>query len=500
MKKEDKKIYDIAIIGGGINGVALARDAALRGHKVYLCEKGDLAAATSSASSKIIHGGLRYLEQYGFSLVRSGLKEREVLLKIAPHLVEPLGFILPHAAHLRPKWLIRLGLFLYDALFLSRRIQKSKAITFHKNERTPLKDTFTDGFVYHDGWMDDARLVITTAKSAQNAGATIAPRTQCKTATFEKGVWSLGVLNHKGLEEISAKVLINAAGPWAENFLAEAGLGAVSRPLTLVKGSHIVVPKLYDHHKAYLLQTEDGRVVFTFPYQGAFTLIGTTDTPFHANPKTAHADVEEVAYLCRVVNAFFKKPIHPTDVVWSYSGVRPLIDDGKGNASKANRGYILDVPEGLPLMNVWGGKFTTHRKLAEDALNKLGKFFPQQEPSRTAKTPLLGGDIANFEAFVADLKKAYPWLCDGVFGEGMLLRMAKAYGTQIHHILEGKEKLEDLGQYFGTGFYQVEVDYLIAQEWAQNVEDVLWRRTKLGLHLSLAEQSKLKEYLYKKCG
>ena len=506
--------YHIAIVGGGINGVAIARDAALRGLNVYLCERGDLAGATSSASSKIAHGGLRYLETREFAMVRKSLREREVLLNIAPHLVTPMGFILPHASHLRPRWLIRLGLFIYDHLYRSRRIPRARGITFAGSTAgQPLKNTYKKGFVYGDGWMDDARLVTLTALDAAEHGATIAPHTTCTEAVHDGKAWKITTESKApdgtvSQQVVRAKTLVNAAGPWAERFLKTTHLEAHSKPLTLVKGSHIVVPRLFDHHNAYTLQTEDERVVFAFPYEKQFTLIGTTDTPHEGNPADARPDEEEIEYLCDTANRYFSQQITPEDVVWAYSGVRPLIgssdnssqsESGQSNisqskpsqskASKASRDYSLHLSKTLPLLNIWGGKLTAHRQLAEDAVNKLASALGSLPTCTTATTPLPGGDIAaeDLPALVRRLQGQHPRL-----NAGTADRLVRAYGTRAPDIFAGPD---GPGQHFGGGLYQAEVDYLIRHEWARSVADILWRRSKLGLHLSLADQTALKDYV-----
>ena len=484
--------FDVAIIGGGINGAAIARDAAMRGLRVYLCEKGDLAEATSSNSSKIIHGGVRYLENYEFGMVRKALKEREVLLKIAPHLIYPMGFIIPHAKHLRPRWLMRLGLFLYDNLYRSKLVARTTTTSLEGTSAgRPLKKGYKRGFIYGDAWGDDARIVVLTAKSAADHGATIATRTKCTHAAFENGAWTLTTKTSGKEQKIKAKALVNAAGPWAESFLKDTGMPEKSKPLRLVKGSHIVVPKLFDHQSAYTLQTKDGRVVFVFPYEKSFSLIGTTDTPFEGNPSDAALDKDEAQYLCDVVNRFFVKKIKPADVVWHYSGVRPLIDSA-GSASKASRDYSLGLAKDINLLNVWGGKLTTHRVLAQDAVDKLSGIFPTLPSCQTDTTPLPGGDIASDDMprLLRKLQGLYPWLPTPT-----AQRIIHAYGTLCQQMLKGRENRQDLGQDFGGGLYAFEVDWLIENEWAQTAEDILWRRSKLGLHTSLAQQTALKNYI-----
>lgn len=490
-------VYDIAVIGGGVNGTSIARDAAMRGLRVYLCEQGDLAEATSSNSSKIIHGGLRYLENYEFKMVRKALKEREILLNIAPHLITPLGFVLPHAKHLRPRWLVRLGLFLYDNLYRSKLVPRTVSTSLEGTSAgRPLKKTCKKGFIYGDAWGDDARIVILTAKSAAEYGATIATRTMCTEAKHKDGKWHITTETAGKQSTVKAKALVNATGPWAESFLKDVGMAKQSKPLRLVKGSHIVVPRLFNHPNAYTLQTEDGRVVFVFPYEKSFSLIGTTDTPFEGNPDDADLDGKEAQYLCEVVNRYFREQTTPADVIWQYSGVRPLIDTSKDSAeksaSKASRDYSLQFMADISLLNIWGGKLTTHRQLAKDALDTLANVFPGLPGCETHQTPLPGGNMAqgDLPRLLRRLQGRCPWLPSNT-----ATRMVHAYGTLCDDILKGCESRQCLGQHFGGGLYQKEVDHLVKNEWAQTAEDILWRRTKLGLHTSLAEQTALKDYL-----
>ncbi len=494
-KENDNSIYDIAIIGGGINGVAVARDAALRGLKVYLCEKGDLAQGTSSVSSKLIHGGLRYLEHYDFSLVRKALKEREILHHIAPHIVSSLKFVLPHAPHLRSRLLIRLGLFLYDNLFRSRIFPRSKKVKLQRTAMgESLKPQFTHGFTYSDGWTNDVRLTVLNAISAHHNGAAIKTNTNCINAEYTNNIWQLTVQSKNDDQQtIQAKTLVNAAGPWAEKLLNDLNLADYSKKLSLVKGSHIVVPKLFEHNNAYILQTHDERIVFALPYEGSFTLIGTTDIPHNEDPALATTSAEEATYLCNVINQYFKEEITPQDIIWQFSGVRPLIDDGDGNASKASRDFLIEAPsKDLPLVNIWGGKLTTHRIAAEQVLTELKAYLPNIPQSKTATTPLPGGNIQRerLNNYISYLQQTNPWLPASITN-----RYCRSYGTLAEIFLEGKNKLADLGTHFGGGLYQAEVDYLCSHEWATTTDDILWRRTKMGLHLSLDEQASLKEYL-----
>ncbi len=475
-------IYDIAIIGGGVNGCGLARDAAGRGLKVYLCERDDLASGTSSASTKLIHGGLRYLEFYEFRLVREALREREVLLRIAPHIVRPLRFILPHHQGLRPRWMLRLGLFLYDLLGgLGRTLPSSRAVDL---SRIPagavLKADFAKGFEYSDCWVDDARLVVLNAMDAAARGAHIHTRTECAGAMREGDLWRVTTLKRGVRETIRARVLVNAAGPWVSEMLNS--IEQRPAPVRLVKGSHVVVPKLFAHDRAYIFQNPDGRIEFAIPYEGEFTLIGTTDEDFTGDAADAKASADEIAYLCRSVSAYFRQDVRPEDAVWTYSGVRPLYDDGSGRAQEATRDYVLKIDGGAgspPLLNVYGGKITTYRRLAEHALDLLEPFTGRTR-SWTSSAALPGGDFAQSRRSrcARDLRSRYPFL-----SPADATRLFTAYGTRADYILGAAKSMQDLGTAFGGGLTEAEVLYLIRHEWAETAEDVLWRRTKLGLHL-----------------
>lgn len=497
---------DIFIIGGGINGVGIARDAAGRGQKVVLVEQEDLAGATSSASSKLIHGGLRYLENYEFRLVRESLLERETLWKMAPHIITPLRFVLPHHKGLRPAFILRLGLFLYDHIGGRKLLPATKRVNLRQHETgLPLRDSLKTGFEYSDCWVDDARLVILNALSAAEMGATILTRHNFVRAHQENGVWHIEVKDAKGeTKNFTAKVLINAAGPWVDKTLNACGITQKNTStVRLVKGSHIVVPRLYDHAKAYTFQHADGRVIFSIPYQENYTLIGTTDTPFDTDPRTAKADDQEISYLCSAASEYFREPIKPSDVVWTYSGVRPLYDDGAQNASKATRDYVLDLQineNGAPLLNIYGGKVTTYRCLAEEVMEKIAPFITATRQSWTASVPLPGGNLEGREKpdialanFIGLLAHTYPWL-----ETNTSRRIAAAYGTRAFKLLKGTTSLEDMGMHFGAGLYALEIDFLIESEWAQTAEDILWRRTKLGLHMSELERSKADAYIKKK--
>ena len=485
-KVSEPSSFDLVVIGGGINGAGIARDAAGRGLSVLLCEKDDLASATSSASTKLIHGGLRYLEHYAFRLVRESLIEREVLLRAAPHIIWPMRFVLPHNRSLRPAWMIRAGLFLYDHLGGRELLPGSQGVNLRKHPAgEPLQGTLGRGFIYSDCWVQDARLVVLNAVDAAARGAEVLTRTECLTARRADGRWTITLrdVETDAQRTISARGLVNAAGPWVSSVL-ESRIGA-NRPksLRLVQGSHIVVPKLFDHEDAYLFQNPDRRIVFAIPYERDFTLIGTTDRDYTGDPDDVAITPGETDYLCAAVNVYFRKQISPDDVVWSYSGVRPLFDDSTQSASEVTRDYVLDLDQGdgaAPvLLNVFGGKLTTYRKLAEHALEKLAPALDIAAPGWTAETPLPGGDIENadFSAFLAGVRAEYPWLPNS-----LAWRLARDYGTRIGTILADARSMEDLGTDFGAGFTEAEAQYLMDEEWARTAEDMLWRRSKMGLH------------------
>ncbi|MGB5856258.1 MAG: glycerol-3-phosphate dehydrogenase [Oceanisphaera sp.] len=501
---------DVLVIGGGVNGVGIAMDAAGRGLTVALCEMHDLASATSSNSSKLIHGGLRYLEHYEFSLVRKALAEREVLLAGAPHIMWPLRFRLPHQPHLRPAWMLRIGLYLYDHLAKRKHLPRSHSLRFNAN--SPLKNTMKMGFEYSDGWVDDARLVVLCAMAARQHGAEIKPRTRCIQATREQGAWHVTLENtdthiNAGTEAVKqkyacakqehyrAKVLINAAGPWASSLFNDVITQPAPQQLRLVKGSHIVVPRLHDEPHAYILQHTDNRIVFVIPYEQQFSLIGTTDVDYHGDPAHVAIDATEVDYLCQVVNAHFKQQICPNDIVWSYSGVRPLVeeDNTQGDAQTTSRDYTftLDAPKGAaPLLSVFGGKLTTYRLLSEAVTDAISPYFPHATGPWTKTATLPGGDFISQPALIAEWRQQYPWLSHAI-----LQRWARSYGRLCQHFLHDCQSLAALGEDFGAGLYQQEVDYLIAEEWAYNAEDILWRRTKLGLVFNAEQQARLQQYV-----
>jgi len=492
------EILDIVIVGGGINGAGIARDAAGRGLSVLLCEKNDLASATSSASTKLIHGGLRYLEYYEFRLVREALIEREVLLRSAPHIIWPLRFVLPHNKGLRPAWMIRLGLFLYDHLGGRKLLPGSAGIDLRSHVAgTPLEAGMSKAFVYSDCWVQDSRLVVLNAMDARERGAEVLTRVECVTARREGERWRIVLRDlHNGAQrEVEARALVNAAGPWTAEFIEQrAGLNK-AQSLRLVKGSHIVVPKIFEHEFPYIFQNPDGRIIFAIPYEGDYTLIGTTDVDFDGDPAQVRISAEEIAYLCEAVNVYFKRKVSPADVVWTYSGVRPLYDDEAESASSATRDYVLELdhsPGQAPLLSVFGGKITTFRKLAEHALAKLAEAIGPLGPSWTAGGTLPGGDIpgADFEGYLKRFHQAHAWL-----PPDLARRYLRNYGTRSERFLEGATSLEDLGEDLGDGLYAAELRYLTRYEWVETADDLLWRRSKMGLHVSETTKQNLTAWL-----
>lgn len=494
------QIYDLAIIGGGINGCGIARDAVGRGNSVFLCEMNDLASGTSSWSTKLIHGGLRYLEYYDFKLVRHALLEREVLWQIAPHIIRPLRFVLPHHAGLRPAWLLRLGLFLYDYIGGRKLLPPTRTLDLTRDETgKPLAPgRFKRGFEYSDCSVDDARLVVLTARDAADRGADIRTRTRATEIRQADGMWQVTVQDTATGDRttISARMLVNAGGPWVENVLAVgAGVNAKAK-VRLVQGSHIVVPKLYNHDRAYIFQNADGRIVFAIPYQDDFTLIGTTDIDYHGDPGEVKISADEINYLCKSVSEYLARPVLAEDVVWTYSGVRPLYDDGASEAKAATRDYVfeLDLPGGLPLLSIYGGKITTYRRLAEEALQKLAPYLKGTKAKEgwTAHAALPGGDfdVSAVDALIAELRRDYPFLTLAHAN-----RLAHAYGTRAAKMLGTAKSPADLGQPFGATLTEREVRYLMANEWAVSAEDIVWRRSKLGLRLSKDEVAALDQWL-----
>ncbi|MEW7847830.1 glycerol-3-phosphate dehydrogenase [Massilia aurea] len=482
---------DLLVVGAGINGAGIARDAAGRGLKVILCDKDDLGSHTSSASSKLIHGGLRYLEHREFGLVRKALAEREILLRSAPHIMRPLRFIMPQVAGARPAWLIRAGLFLYDRLAPRDFLPGAETIDLAAHRAgAALRPEFARAFAYSDGWVDDARLVVLNALDAHERGAQVMPHTACDDVVRRAGHWEARLLRASGPLAVRARGLVNATGPWAARLALRAGGDAPQRALRLVKGSHIIVPRLFDHGCAYLFQHTDGRVVFALPYEGAFTLIGTTDVEFEGDPDNVAIADDEKQYLCALANTYFRRQVAPGDVVWSYSGVRPLLADDAGNAAAVTRDYHLARDgDGPPLLSVFGGKITTYRKLAEEALDWLApRVGRPTAPAWTAHAVLPGGDlfgprpdrrgVLEFDRWVAGLRQRSAWL-----PASLALRYARAYGTRVVRLLEGCNALADLGFEVAPGLYEAELRYLMTHEWASCATDVLWRRSKLGLHL-----------------
>ncbi|MCK8787516.1 glycerol-3-phosphate dehydrogenase [Roseomonas sp. NAR14] len=482
----------MAVIGGGVNGTGIARDAQGRGWSVYLCEQGDLGGATSSASTKLIHGGLRYLEHREFRLVREALQERERLWAIAPHIVWPLRFVLPYDRGLRPAWLLRLGLFLYDHLGGRRRLPPTRVLDLRRDPAgAPLQQRLTRGFEYSDCWVEDSRLVVLNARDAAERGAVIETRRRAVAARRDGDLWKLTVAGEDGTRTIRARALVNAAGPWVARVLE--GVVGTDQParVRLVQGSHIVVPRLYEHDRCYIFQNADRRIIFAIPYERDFTLVGTTDRDCQGDPAEAKASPAEIDYICRAASEYFARPLTPDMVVWTYSGVRPLYDDGASVAQEATRDYVLklDAPQGVmaggaPLLSVFGGKITTYRRLAEDALRRLAPRLPAPDglsAGWTAREPLPGGDfpIDGYEAQVLSLRHAYPFLA-----EPLARRLVRAYGTRAFRLLGGARSQADLGRDFGAGLTEAELRYLVREEWVRTAADAVWRRSKLGLRLS----------------
>ncbi|HEF5153111.1 glycerol-3-phosphate dehydrogenase [Burkholderia multivorans] len=478
--------YDLLVVGGGINGAGIARDAAGRGLSVLLCEQDDLASHTSSASTKLVHGGLRYLEYKEFGLVRKALQERETLLRAAPHIMWPLRFVMPHMPNLRPAWLIRIGLFLYDHLAKRELLPGSRGIDMRRHAAgAPLVDSIRRGFVYSDGWVDDARLVVLNALDANERGAEILTRTKLVSAERRSDEWEARLQQPDGaIRVVRARAIANAAGPWVGDVLHGAlGRGA-HHSVRLVKGSHIVTRRLFDHDHAYIFQNPDKRIIFAIPYERDFTLIGTTDVEYTSDPARVAIDRDETQYLCDSINRYFKRKISPADVHWTYSGVRPLLEDeNAANASAVTRDYRLEMDdgEGAPLLSVFGGKITTFRKLAEEAGDMLCRALGRDAPAWTAGAPLPGGDIANakFDAFADAFAKRHRWL-----PAPLARRYARAYGTRAARVVGNAQSLADLGAEIVPGLFEAELRYLRDTEWATCAQDVLWRRSKLGLHVA----------------
>jgi glycerol-3-phosphate dehydrogenase len=496
------KEADVLVIGGGVNGAGIARDLAGRGLSVILCEKDDLASATSSASTKLIHGGLRYLEYYEFKLVKEALQEREVLLRSAPHIIWPMTFVLPHQKKLRPWWMVRLGLYLYDFLggVAGRTLPRSRGAFFPATRYgQPLKtETFRRGFTYADCWVEDTRLVVLAALDAAEKGAQILTRTECTGLQRDtnKPGWIATLRDHQAEKsfKIRADIVVNAAGPWVAQTLALAGSDIGKHKVRWVKGSHIIVPQLYHGDHAYILQNDDGRVVFAIPYEKKYTLIGTTDIEYHGDLDEVRIDIDEVQYLCRAVSQYFRKQVKPEDVQWTYSGVRPLVDDGHADAKAVTRDYIFDLDwqEDAPIVSVYGGKITTFRHLSERVGDKVVETLGRGGGPWTDVAPLPGaeGAGAHFETFYKTFLREFSWLPDE-----LAYRYARAYGSRARVMLRGCKRMADLGEWLGDGVHEVEIGYLYAIEWARTLDDILWRRSKLGLHTSPETQEKIEKVL-----
>ena len=509
-------LHDVLVVGGGINGVGIARDLAGRGLRVLLVERDDLAAHTSSCSTKLIHGGLRYLEQYRFALVRKSLLERERLLRAMPHLAWPLRFVMPQQAAMRPAWMIRAGLFLYDHLARRQWLPPSHALDLRRDiAGAALQPQFTRGFDYADGWVDDARLVLACAQDARERGASVLTRCACEHATRAVDGWQVSLRHADGrVQAVQARALVNAAGPWAAQFLADSVRDAAGRPLReharlrLVRGSHIVLPRQFGHDDAYLFQASDGRVIFALPYERAFTLIGTTDVEVDSPAQGGEVSAAEVDYLCREVNAYVRTPVAAAQVLWSYAGARPLLDDASGDPSDATRDYQLELqhaPGMAPLLNVWGGKLTTFRVLAAQAADQLCRALGVARAGWTHDALLPGGDLSawvgaartpaeDFRHFLEALATRHPWL-----PPALRERWARAYGGYLPRLLQAPhaqpaqgqlaQSLAELGDEIAPGLYVAELRYLYLQEWARSADDVLWRRSKLGLHIDPTQRA-----------
>ena len=489
--------FDVLVIGGGINGCGIARDAVGRGYSVMLAEMDDLASGTSSKATKLIHGGLRYLEYYEFRLVREALTEREIVWRNAPHIVHPLRFVLPYARGLRPAWMLRTGLFIYDHLGGREKLPPTSTVDLASGVAgQPLKPLFSKGFEYSDCWVDDARLVVLNARDAADRGAVVRTRCEVVSAVSKSGMWRVRMRDVRSGEEgeVSARLIVNAAGPWVDRVLAGPLAHREPHHVRLVQGSHIVVPRLYEHDRCYIFQNADGRIVFAIPYEEAFTLIGTTDRDFAGDPSKVEISAEETAYLCAAANEYFRHEITPADVVWAYSGVRPLYDDHASAAQEATRDYVLhdETIENAPLLSIFGGKITTYRRLAEAILEKIGARLGARGKPWTEFAPLPGGEFegGDLAAFTRDLMQRKPFLPEALAG-----RLARSYGTRALDLLGEARALDDLGRDFGAGLTAAEIDYLVAREWAVTANDILWRRTKLGLHGAAEASEQIESYL-----
>lgn len=490
----ESESYDLLVVGGGINGVGIARDAAGRGLRTLLCEQHDLASHTSSASTKLAHGGLRYLEFYDFGLVRKSLREREILLDSAPHICWPLRFVLPLDSAQRPAWMIRAGLFLYD-LLAKRQLPGSSSIDLRTHPAgEPLDARLTKGFVYSDAWVDDARLVVLTAMDAREHGATVLTRTRCTELTRNGERWRATFECEGGSTlQVAARAVVNATGPWVDHFLESATPVAADRHPRQVKGSHIVVPRLFDHEFAYIFQAADSRIIFAIPYEGDFTLIGTTEIDYAGDLASPAISDAEISYLIGVSNQYFSCELSPTDVVWTFAGLRPLLADPNDRATAVTRDYVLSLdPSNPPLLSIYGGKLTTYRKLAEDVLDQLAPLLGNRASRWTSGQHLPGGDLpkgglAAYSDMLASRYRAMPF--------PLLQRYARSYGTRAERILIGATAPTDLGTEVLPGLYAAEIDYLRTTEWAVSADDILFRRSKLGLHLPADAVARLSTWL-----
>lgn len=489
-------VYDLFVIGGGINGCGIARDAQGRGYSVFLAEMNDLASGTSRAATKLIHGGLRYLEHYEFRLVRESLMEREILWANAPHIIWPLRFVLPHHKGMRPAWFLRLGLFIYDHLGGRKLLPATTTIDMTSDvSGKPLKPLFSKGFEYSDCWVDDARLVVLNAMDAAARGAVVQTRTRVAAARRENGIWTVTVESGSRQQSVKARMLVNAAGPWVDQVIGQALGKNNAHNVRLVQGSHIIVPKIFEHDHCYIFQNADNRIIFAIPYERDYTLIGTTDQDYLGDPANVEISTPEIEYLCGAASEYFAKPVLPSDVVWTYSGVRPLFDDGASKAQEATRDYVLKIDgdaQTAAVLNIFGGKITTYRRLAEHVLEKIETVLGAKRGTWTETAALPGGEfpVQGFEELVGKLQRQYPFL-----DLRHATRLVRLYGTRAMTLLGSAKSLADMGPAFGPDLTGAEVDYLVAHEWARNSDDILWRRTKAGLGLKKADEDKLSAYL-----
>jgi glycerol-3-phosphate dehydrogenase len=500
----DRKVFDIFVIGGGVNGTGVARDAAGRGFSVMLAEMHDLASGTSSAATKLVHGGLRYLEYYEFRLVREALSEREVLWASAPHIIRPLRFVLPHHQGLRPAFVLRAGLLMYDYMGGRKLLPPTRTLDLRSDPAgEPLKDGYRRGFEYSDCWVNDARLVVLNARDAQEHGAIIRTRTRMVSARRENGRWSIDLAHARtgARETVTARLLVNAAGPWVDQIMVEAlGRNGDAHNVRLVKGSHIVIRRKYQHERCYIFQNADGRIIFAIPYEGDYTLIGTTDLDFTGDPAEVKISEGEIGYLCGAASEYFREPVKPSDIVWTYSGVRSLFDDHASAAQQATRDYVIkregDAAMGA-LINVFGGKLTTYRRLSESVLGHIEEVLGKRGGPWTRSAKLPGGEFEPlaFDAELEKLKRDYPHQPPGLLG-----RLMRAYGTRARTLLGPAQEFEALGDVFGADLTAREIDYLMREEWAETAEDVLWRRSKLGLRVSEGDAARLEAHMAVRVG